>query len=166
MDARADGAACGDVSLIEVGGVSRLSQCASALRACFFLDDRYVHGQRVVMLLPTSEVGTQVHAPVLDFNVHSALDDNDNVDDVGVNADVDHPDEGTTSNEKNKKSNADPSLRRTILKCVTYHTWIAMPNIFVDVVESGLPYREARKDTRGEYSGVTNGWLVEGAFLL
>ena len=61
--------------------------------------------------------------------------------------DADHTDEGT-SNENNS---TDQPLRKTILKCVTYPTRIAMPNIFVDIVESGLPYREARRDIREDY---------------
>ncbi|KAG8215644.1 hypothetical protein J3R82DRAFT_7515 [Butyriboletus roseoflavus] len=115
---------------------------------------RYVHGQRVVMLLPTSEADKST-LQVLDFNVRSALDDNEDEDDVGADADADHTDEGTgrEKNEKNK-DDADPSLRKTTLKRVTYPIRIAMPHIFVDVVETGLPYREARRDVRGDYSGV------------
>ena len=94
------------------------------------------------MLLPTSEIG-MCTLQVLDFNVRSALDDD---------VDAGHTDEGTRK-EKDKED-ANPSLRKTALKRVTYPTRIAMPNIFVDVVESGLPYREARRDIRDDYSGV------------
>lgn len=82
------------------------------------------------MLLPTSEAGKST-LQVLDFNVRSAFNDDDEDD-----------------------ADADPIRCQATLEPVTYPTRIVMPNIFVDVVESGLPYREARRDVRGDYSGV------------
>lgn len=108
---------------------------------------RYVHGQRVVMLLPTSEADKST-LQVLDFNVRSAFDD----DEDDADADADHTDQGASSKEKDKDG-ADPSLCQTTWH-VTYPTRIVMPNIFVNVVESGLPYRETRRDVRADYSGV------------
>lgn len=43
---------------------------------------------------------------------------------------------------------------RTTGDVVDFPTRIVMPNIFVDVVESGLPYHETLRDVRGDYSGV------------
>ena len=90
------------------------------------------------MFLPTSEV-RKCALQVLDFNVRSALDDNEH--------------EGTSK----KKNNADPWLHKTTLKRVTYPTRITT-NMFVDVVGSELPYHEARRDIRDDYSAVMIGW--------
>ncbi|KAI9566656.1 hypothetical protein HD554DRAFT_2323027 [Boletus coccyginus] len=105
---------------------------------------RYVHGQRVVILPPTSNIddrpphrrsGRQTTSQkskstfrVLDFNVRRAFDDDDDGD----------PSQVTTT---------------TTLKRVDYPTHLFMPSIFVDIVESGLPYREASRDVRGGYLG-------------
>jgi hypothetical protein len=103
---------------------------------------RYVHGQRVVMILPTSKAGKST-LQVLDFNVRRAFDDDA----------VDKEQDGSQE-ERNDGEETDPSLRKRTLERVYHPTRIVMPNIFVDVVESGLPYREARRDVRGDYSGV------------
>ncbi|KAG6372438.1 hypothetical protein JVT61DRAFT_7535 [Boletus reticuloceps] len=103
---------------------------------------RYVHGQRVVMLLPTFN-SSKSTLQVLDFNLRRVFDD----------------DNTNTSNEHlhedgHENGDADPSLSKTILERVDYPTRIIMPSIFVDPVESGLPYLEARREVEGNYSGV------------
>lgn len=105
---------------------------------------RYVHGQRVVILPPTSNIddrpphrrsGRQTTSQkskstfrVLDFNVRRSFDDDDDGD----------PSQVTTT---------------TTLKRVDYPTHLFIPSIFVDIVESGLPYREASRDVQGGYLG-------------
>lgn len=96
--------------------------------------NRYVHGQRVVMLLPRSNMGKST-LRVLDFNVHRAFDDDD--------ADADTEDE-----------DVDPLVRKSTLERVYYPTSISIPNVFVDTVESRLPYCEARRYVSGDYSGM------------
>ncbi|KAF8551145.1 hypothetical protein OG21DRAFT_322383 [Imleria badia] len=93
---------------------------------------RYVHGQRVVMVLPMSKVGKST-LRVLDFNVRRAFGDDDtNTEDEDV----------------------DPAVRKTTVERVNYPTRILMPNIFADAVESKLPYFEVRRDILGDYSGM------------
>lgn len=94
------------------------------------------------MILPTSKAGKST-LQVLDFNVRRAFDDDA----------VDKEQDGSQE-ERNDGEETDPSLRKRTLERVYHPTRIVMPNIFVDVVESGLPYREARRDVRGDYSGV------------
>ena len=107
--------------------------------------DRYVHGQRFVMLLPSSQAGARA-LHVLDFNVRRAFDV-----DEGVNADAN---DANACEPHHADEDADLSRTKTTLARVDYPTRIVMPNIFVDAVESGLPYREARRDVRDEYSGI------------
>jgi hypothetical protein len=112
---------------------------------------RYVQGQRAVILRHTSKARRHT-LQVLDFNVHRAFDDDDTGHDDGDTGDVVyHADEGKKGNEDEDE---DMSLRKAILERVDYPTYVYMPNVFVDSVGSGLPYREARRDVRGDYSGV------------
>jgi len=101
---------------------------------------RYVHGQRVAILL-TPKAGTNT-LQVLDFNVRRAFDDCD-TGDVAY-----HTDEGNGDEDGNT------SLRKTTLQLVDHPTQVYLPYVFVGVVESGLPYREARRDVWRDYSGV------------
>ena len=79
------------------------------------------------MLLPTFKKGKSTFQ-VLDFNVRRAFDDDEEVD-------------------------ADPSQGTTTLEWVDYPTHLVIPSIFAGVVESGLPYRDVRREVRGDYSG-------------
>ena len=140
----------GVVSVVEV---SRLfHECIRPSRVDLFFSSsggRYVHGQRAVIPRHTSEARKHT-LQVLDFNVHRAFDTGHDDGDTGDV--VYHADEGKKGNEGNEDE--DMSLRKTILERVDYPTYVYMPNVFVDTVESGLPFREARRDVRGHYSGM------------
>lgn len=98
-----------------------------------------------MLLLPTPETGKST-VQVLDFNVRRGrvvVDDDDNDDDDDRDADVDHDVERLASGRKTTRSGI-----------VDYPTCIVMPSIFIDAVESGLPYREVLREVQGDYSGM------------
>ena len=86
-----------------------------------------------MLLLPTSEADKST-VQVFDFNVchfpPDAYDDCESTSDV------------------------DSDLSKTTRDVVDYPTRITMPSVFVDVVESGLPDCEVRRDVQGDYSGM------------
>ncbi|KAG9312407.1 hypothetical protein JVU11DRAFT_6788 [Chiua virens] len=108
---------------------------------------RYVHGQRVVLLQPSSDMHTST-IEVLDFNVRRAFCA-DAVDARRVEC-VDNSEAGDSA----KDGDVHPSRCNTTIELVDYPTRIVAPSIFTDVVESELPYRNVRRDVCSEYSGV------------
>ena len=53
--------------------------------------------------------------------------------------------------ESGTGDDGDPPRRTHV---VNYPTRVVLPNIFADIVDSGLPYREVLRDVQGGYSGV------------
>jgi len=94
---------------------------------------RYVHGQRVVLLLPGTEPGKST-IQVLDFNPYTVFD-----------ADEDREEEEIGGLQ---------TKSGLLVERMDYPTRLDMPEIFTDVVETGLAYREVRREVRGHYSGV------------
>ena len=86
-----------------------------------------------MLLLPASEAGKST-LQVLDFNVRNfTRPDHHNCESV---------------------SNAESDIPKTTRGVVDHPSRITMPSVFANVVESGLPYREVRRDIQGDYSGM------------
>ena len=95
------------------------------------------------MLLPTSEVGKCTHQ-VLDFNVRSALDDNEDKDDV------DHTDKGLSKSRtaQTRHSAKPPSSASPTPPGSPSPTFLSMSS------RAGYPITKRAGDIRDNYSGV------------